>query len=88
MKRPSAVVALVGLIGLVLGVILGFNVSGSCTADFVPEGGTCYRYFGRYFSDRTYYVVNLGLWGLGAGLVLGLLIVTVRWLSLRHAPSN
>jgi predicted S18 family serine protease len=86
MKRPSVVIAVAGLIGLVLGVAGGLSTaaSSSCEADFVPEGGTCYWYFGRYFSDTTYYAVSVGLWGLGIGLALGLFIITRGWLLRRR----
>lgn len=84
-------VAVRGLVGLVLGVALGLitAASSSCEVDFVPEGGTCYSYFGSYFSDTTYYAVSVGLWGLGIGLAVGLIKVTHRWLSRRRglAPN-
>ena len=88
MKRPGVVVTVAGLIGLTVGAIWGLNVSGSCVADFVPEGGTCYRYLGRYVSDTTYYTVNLGLWGLAIGLAVGLLIATAGWLSRRRRLAS
>ncbi len=64
------------------------TASSSCEVDFVPEGGTCYQYFGRYFSDTTYYAVSVGLWGFGIGVAVGLFILTARWLARRRGLAR
>jgi len=89
-KRSIGTIAVTSVLGLVFGVAMGLvtAASSSCDAESVSEGGTCYRYFGRFFSETTYYAVSVGLWGLGIGLAVGLFIVIARWLSRRRGLAS
>jgi drug/metabolite transporter (DMT)-like permease len=48
------------------------SLSSDCYADGIGPIPSCYRIFGSYVSDTTYYTVAAGLVGAGVGLALGL----------------
>jgi hypothetical protein len=91
MKKALRTVLLFGLIGTVLGGVLGYitATSGVCQVFSEDPDATCYKMFGRYVSEITYYALVEPFKGLAIGVGVGLLVVMGRgiWRRLRLAPA-
>lgn len=93
MKKPLLVVGIARLVGLGIGVWTGLGLAEAegCLVDgfgFLPRNATCYRIFGYYVSDVTYYAATYGLGGMGVALTVGFLFVTALRRSQRGPLSS
>lgn len=81
MKTALRTIIVCGLLGTALAGVLAYMVATSGTCEVLSEDpdATCYRVFGHYLSETTYYAFIEPLKGLVIGLGLGLLIVMGRW---------
>jgi hypothetical protein len=81
-KASLRIVIVFGLLGTVIAGVLGYMAAtfGSCAVLSEDPGATCYRVFGHYLSETTYFALIEPLKGLVIGLGSGLLIVMGRWM--------
>jgi hypothetical protein len=85
-KRSIVLVLIMAFVGIALGVAGGIAWAAMSECD-PGDVGSCYGFFGRAFSDTSYFSVIGGLVGLGTGLALALLILAARRLFGRHQAT-